>query len=320
MKTCKTTMLVIAVLIAAFSFSIGAEEPEAFAKMMQAKGEVLVFRSGSEKAEAISRGDLLYAGDRVTLGRDSSAILVTKERKIINLSSDSELTVNAGAGDGATGLQGLGLGMFRNNKGRINPTVVAAVRDKGDANMLFLSPRNGVSRDSELHLQFAPLPEGYHYEVEIVSREPKFRHVEPLKSSELVLDEQLTGYPVKRGEPYFIYVKKYNVRGVVTDFEERLYTGLIGEDDLKKVQQVEKEVQPWLKDEKDSLAYLTVLAETYEEYFLRDEAIAAYERICDKVAPGDLYSLQRLEELYAEVQNGPKYRKVQETIKKMHSQ
>ncbi|MEW6238067.1 MAG: hypothetical protein AB1656_21975 [Candidatus Omnitrophota bacterium] len=281
-----------------------AETPKPYAKIMYATGTVQAFRRAMTEGHDAARGDDLFAGDRLTTGADSKAVLITVQRKMINLPANSELTV--GQEQGQT-IQGLGLGMFASGKGRSDIGAQATTRNSDRAPLL-LYPRNTLIREKKIVLKFAPLEAGERYALEVVGVTPTFVYKSDSANLELPLDKDHAGNEPIPGQAYYIFIRKINANNAFISEEKDMRVGIIDPQQTAAVEGVEKEIRILMEAEKSNPAYLTLLAETYEANFLYHDAIQLYEKIFNEIAQGDAYSLARLQHLYALTKNSPALR------------
>ena len=299
-------ILSMTLMIVPAMLAMAEEKSEVYAKVLKVNGTVEAFRGGADKPEALARGDSINIGDKVSTGDDSAATLITKKRKLINLTANSELSV--GASDQGEPIAGLGnLSMFANADGRASAEAQAAVR-ASDATTLLLTPRGGVSRGETLTLTFAPLEEGHRYEVVISgSVSHRFDLKTDVRKSTLEVTEDDRGGKVVRDVPYFAYVKHYNARNVLLGQEKKIAVGLISKKDEDAVRKVEEGLLPLIGGDQNDTVYRTLLAETYADCYLFTDAIELYEEIYANLLPGDEYSRERLKALYIKTADGAKY-------------
>jgi len=313
MRRNRLPFFVILFLIGAISLTgWTAETPKPYAKIMYATGTVQTFKRGMPDGHDAARGDDLFAGDRLTTGADSKAVLITVQRKMINLPAKSELIV--GQEKGQT-IQGLGLGMFASGAGRSDAGAQATTRNSDQAPLL-LYPRNTMIREKNIVLKFAPLESGERYDVEAVGVAPPFVYQLDSAKLELPLDKEHTGKDPVAGQTYYIFVRKLNAGNALLNEEKDMRVGILDPQKEEAVAVVEKEILPLMEAEKRNPAYPTMLAETYEANFLYHDAIQLYEKIFNEIAPGDAYSLGRLQHLYAITKNSPALRALEAKIPK----
>ncbi len=287
-------LLFFQILQSAYPAEEKNEKKEAYAKVMFTAGTVQVFKEGKEEAIELKRGDSVLAGERVTTGPKSKAVLITRQKKVIPLAANAELRIGEEKGNV---IEGIGLGMFASGKGRSRIGAQAATR-RMDTIPLLLYPRNSKVRDEQIELKFAELSDGERYEIEIVGIVPQFVYHTILSEDEFLLSAETIGHSVLPGETYYVYVRKLNAEGMELVHEYGLRIGMLAPDIQETVENVEQTLEPLSSDESDNLAYPTLLAETYETYCLYQEAIESYERILNDMNPGDSYALDRLEYLY----------------------
>ncbi|GEM_PF-5659328 len=284
-------------------FPVWAQEPaKLYAKTMFVSGTVNIIRTATSEATPLARGDSVFMGDRVMTGPDSKAILVTIEKKLINVPANAEL--NVAGGEAGRVIAGLGMGMFASGTGRSDVGAQAATR-KMDDEPLLLYPRNSRIRDRSITLQFAPLAEGEQYEIEVVGVTPQFVYPTKLSTTELLLTEDRIGRQLIAGEAYYVYVRKINAQKVELQQENGLRVGLLTPEEETNIAQVEEILQPLMNQERDNPAYPTLLAETYESNCLHHDAIRMYEKIINDILPDDAYSRERLRHLYTIIRNPP---------------
>ncbi len=286
-----------------------AERAKAYAKAMFVKGSVQVVRQNVKEPASLARGDSLSLGDRVTVGNNSKAVLVTTGRKIINLTADSELKIGDGQGKA---IQGLGLGMFASGKGRRNISAQATTR-ADESIPLLLSPRNSVVRSGPIVLNFHPLKKDERYEIETVGVSPPLHFQIESTIPKLALTKERIGHELTSGKAYYLTIRHYDSAGALLQEEKDIRVGLLEPAQKSVIDRIEKELQTLMKDEKDNPAYPTLLAETYEANYLFQGAIRLYDRIYRETVPGDPYSLERLKHLYAVTCNNSALRTLEKT-------
>lgn len=281
-----------------------AETPKVYAKTMFVSGTVEVVRSSSEKPLALARGDSLYLGDQVNVGKDSKAVLVTMERRIINLAANSELKIGDPKGPV---ILGLGLGMFADGKGRSNIGAQATTR-ADESTPLLVSPRNSMIRSGPIVLNFHPLQEGERYEIEIVGVDPPFHYSTNLTVWKFELSGDKIGRDITPGQAYYLTIRHYDANGVQVQEEKDIRVGILDPEKQKTIEDLESELKRFKDEGIGEIVYLTLLAETCETDYLFDDAIRLYERIYREMAPGDAYSYERLKQLYAVTRNPTAFR------------
>ncbi len=282
-------------------------EPRYYAVALHVGGQVALFRDGEIKAVAVVRGTTVCENDRVVTGADSKAVLITYKRRLITLAANGELRVK----DDSTGrrLAGLGLGMFESGKGRSDIGAQAVTRASPPPYLRY--PGGGMVRGDAIELELEPLGRDERYRVEVVCVEQSFYWETRTTDAKLALTEERMKNEIQLGVPYYIYISKppSSGGGLSRGNEgqaprvEEYRVGLLGLEERKTVNTLEKELLPLIQKENDNLAYPTLLAETYEANQLFLEAIGQYERIYKALAPGDPYSRARLRQLYTETRN-----------------
>ncbi len=287
-------------------------QPETYAKVMYVKGAVELYRQGETEPLSPSRGADVFIGDRMITKAASKAVLITNAQKMINLPANAEL--NIGQAQGQL-IAGLGMGMFASGTGRRNIGAQAVTRDS-DLTPQLIYPRNSMIRGETIVLQFAPLENGEYYEVKMIGVVPQFVKKTTIETPKLTLSKELIGKELLPGKAYFVYVTKRNEQGEELIPEEKIRVGMVTPETQKEIENVEKELQALIEEEKENLAYPTLLAETYEANYLYHDAIALYEKIYNELAPGDSYCLDRLKHLYTITNNPPALRILMDEEKK----
>jgi len=273
----------------------GSEEPsDVFGKFLNAKGTVEIMKKGAQERVPIKRGDLIHYGDKVWTREDSRATIITATRKVVNLEANTELDT---AGQEPSGWLARSLGMeglFQ--KGLAADALIAVAGVRAELEYV-LSPRNSAIKTTTPVIQFRKLPEKHTYRIKITGGGIPAPYTGTIDKNILDLCKADLRNPLERESTYFIQVELLDERGGLRGKERDVFMRPLGDEDLAKITEIEKELARLEKNDASNPSYKLLLASEYEDIGLYSDALAIYEDLCEQ-QPADEFIRLQLAHMY----------------------